>query len=122
VFDVESVGLHGESLTGGIHMSTSGSSNWPTNGAPSRLENHDVDPTGYPPQNRPPDCSSGQPPSFPQEGVGTDDRAFRWALYYADRQSALAYWWGLGAGLALGVLIGSFAAGTALVAALFHGK
>jgi hypothetical protein len=52
----------------------------------------------------------------------TNERAFRWALYYADRQSAVAYWWGLGAGLALGVLIGSFAAGTALVAALFHGK
>jgi hypothetical protein len=112
-------------------MSTSGSSGWPTNGAPPGLDDRNADPARCPTQHRPPDlpledrspdCSPGRTPLFPQEGTPMDERAFRWALYYADRQSAVAYWWGLGAGLALGVLIGSFAAGTALVAALFHGK
>jgi hypothetical protein len=107
-------------------MSTSGSSGWPTNGASAEFDDPGTGPGSLPAQNTPPgrspDCSPGRPLSFPQEGAGMDDRAFRWAMYYADRQSALAYWWGLGAGLALGVLIGSFAAGTTLVAALFHGR
>jgi hypothetical protein len=99
-------------------MSTSGSSGWSTNGAPPGLDDQNTGPPG----SRSPHEPQGGPPFFPQEGVGMDERAFRWALYYADRQSAVAYWWGLGAGLALGVLVGSFAASTALVAALFHGK
>jgi hypothetical protein len=114
-------------------MSTSGSSNWPTSyprgeapfgGALPGLGGlDDGHPAGPSSQNGPPDHPPrNRPSSFPQEGTPMDERAFRWALVYADRQSAVAYWWGLGAGLALGVLIGSFAAGTALVAALFHGK
>jgi hypothetical protein len=118
-------------------MSTSGSSNWPTNGALPEQNDQNTDPTKYPARNSPPDQPPGRSesrppgraPFFSQEGINTgvdcdttNERAFRWALYYADRQSAVAYWWGLGAGLALGVLIGSFAASTALVAALFHGK
>lgn len=117
----------------------------PDLGPSSPLPQTRTEPPGRSPErpagSRPPERSLDRPPErqpyFPQEGVGAspyspderevgyramDERAFRWALYYAERQAAVAYWWGLGAGLALGVLVGSFAAGTTLVAALFHGR